>query len=180
MCRGGGGEGVEALCDQPPLLVGTAGVGRVLEAGRLAGGLLVGGEEGEGGEVLLLLPGAKLPLGGGRLHVSLGTDCCTHADSIDCEVGSRGKKRTYERSYVLPNSYVLQNSYERLYVCLYVLPNSQVHSYVLPNSYVRPYVRSWGCPLISIISFFLIRTPDDEAIYYSTIYPNSRDLGTAE
>ena len=25
-----------------------------------------------------------------------------------------------------------------------------------------------------------IRTPADEALYYSTIFPNSRDLGTAE
>ena len=49
---------------------------------------------------------------------------------------------------MLPNSYVLQNLYERLYVRSYVLPNSHVHLYVhssvLPNLYVRPYVHSWG------------------------------------
>ena len=64
------------------------------------------------------------------------------------------KKRTYKRWYVLPSSYVLQNSYVRPYVHLFLLPILYVPSYVrlygrwyvLPNLYGRLYVHLYVLP----------------------------------
>ena len=116
---------------------------------------------------------------------------CVHTYKRPSKFGSN-YKRTHERLYVLPNSYVpacvcsymLQNWYEQLYVCLYVLPNLHVRSYVLLNLYLCSYVRLYVFPNLYECLNMLPNLCVKKRIYYTFLSYTTdtilSDLGTVD